>query len=171
MPPSWVRGLTFRSWKPGHPREDLAQKQKVILALQAFQDRLVSWKEDGGDFEYHSTVVSCTNKHRGSMSFSLSVCLLAQEVMSWVETNAVTLQARSVPGIKNVLADQLNYRNLVVGTPYAPGSAEKIFLIVYIFATNHQDASFICLILDPMPFSIMWLDIDTFLIALIRKDA
>ena len=120
MHPWRVGELISTSSQPrgdGPPQEcnlhiNLLEMKAVLLALHAFQDRLIG--HSVGLMSDTTTVVAYVNKQGGTVSSSLY--LLARQVLMWTEAHSVTLVARYIPGSRNVVADQLSRKGQVIGT-------------------------------------------------------
>ena len=63
------------------------------------------------------TVVAYINKQGGTVSRSL--CSLASQLLRWLESLDVHLDARYLPGQFNVVADLLSHRDQVIGTEWS----------------------------------------------------
>ena len=93
---------------------NLLEMRAVLLALQAFQDRLMGHRVVL--MSDNTTVVSYINKQGGTVSSSLY--LLVRQVLTWAEFNSVSIVGRFVPGRRNVLADQLSRQGQVISTEW-----------------------------------------------------
>ena len=118
---------------------NLLEMRAVLLALQAFQERLMGHRV--ALMSDNTTVVSYINKQGGTVSSSL--CLLVRQVLTWAEFNSVSLVGRFVPGRRNVLADQLSRQGQVISTEWTlhPRILQGVFGIwgtpmVDLFATS-----------------------------------
>ena len=60
----------------------------------------------------NSTVVVYINK-QGSM-VSLPLCLLSQQILTWLELHSLDIRVRFIPGKKNVVTDQHFHRGQVI---------------------------------------------------------
>ena len=94
---------------------NLIEVKALFLALQSFHElfagRRVTAMCD------NSTAVAYVNKQGGTVSCSL--CSLASQLLRWMVSLDVHLDARYLPGQSNVLADLLSRRDQVIGTEWS----------------------------------------------------
>ena len=91
----------------------------------------------------NSMVVAYVNKQGGTVSRSL--CSLASQLLRWMESLGVHLDARYLPGQANVLADFLSRQDQVIGTEWSlhPRVARDLLrrwgsLSIGLFATSYN---------------------------------
>ena len=151
---------------------NLLELRAVLLALLAFQDRLMGHRV--ALMSDNTTVVAYVNKQGGTVSSSLY--LLVRQVLTWAESHSVVLVGRYVPGRRNVLADQLSRQDQVVPTEWTLHSRvlQAVFEIwgtpmVDLFATalNRRLPVYCSPVPDPMAwqvdaFTVPWDDLDAY---------
>ena len=155
-----------------HLHINLLEMRAVLLALQAFQDRLMGHRVVL--MSDNTTVVSYINKQGGTVSSSLY--LLVRQVLTWAESNSVSLVGRFVPGRRNILADQLSRQGQVISTEWTlhPRILQEVFgcwgtPMVDLFATslNKRLPVYCSPVPDPMAwqvdaFAVPWDDLDVY---------
>ena len=94
---------------------NLLEMKALFLGLQAFREDVIGHHMTA--MCDNSTVVAYLNKQGGTVSRAL--CLLASRLLRWTESFDIHLDARSLPGQANVLADVLSRRGQVVGTEWS----------------------------------------------------
>ena len=109
----------------------------------------------------NTTVLSYINKQGGLVSTPLY--LLTRQILTWAESNSVSLIGRFVPGRRNILADQLSRRGQVLSTEWTlhPRIAQAVFEMwgtpmVDLFATalNRRLPVYCSPVPDPMAWHV-----------------
>ena len=144
----------------------------VFLALKEFQDlcsgKIVLVATD------NTTVVAYVNKEGGMRSGPL--CALLWRILTWCTKKQVTLKARHIPGLLNVVADKLSRLGQTIQTEWS--LLPEVFQILCskwhrpqldLFATrfNNKLPQFVSPVPDPLAIavdalSLPWEDLDAY---------